>query len=59
MAAPAAPTTGCADLERWYREQLRPRVARAVHRGVVRPDRAAALEAAMTALFAGRRERSA
>jgi hypothetical protein len=51
MAAPAAPTTGRADLERWYREQLRPKLARAVRRGAVPPNQAAAFERAMAQLL--------
>jgi hypothetical protein len=52
MTAPTTPTTGQADLERWYREQLRPKVARAVRRGAVPPNQAAAFERAMTQLLA-------
>jgi hypothetical protein len=50
MAARARTITGRAELERWYRLELRPKVARAAERRAIDPARAAAFELAMAAL---------
>jgi hypothetical protein len=53
MAASPSPTWRHAELERWYRDRLRPKVSRAVRSGTIRPKRAAALDRMMTDLLTG------